>query len=303
MSEHIEFSRKLTFEGHSGAIYSLQYDGKYIYSASADKYVVRWNLETGEQDRFAIRLPATPYSIRLIDNTAKLVAGLSGGNVHIFDLRERKEVKFYQLHRKGVFAMAENSKKGQFYLGDGEGTLSVWDNQTLELLIQLPFDCGKIRRIIPSADGNLIYLCCQDGAIRCIETTFFNLEEEFFAHQDGAGTLLELDNNTLVTGGKDAHIRLWDKQSKTCFRSIPAHNYMIYDLIRVNDTIVSVSRDKTIKTWDAATCSFMQRLDFKKGGHRHSVNCAVVLDENTFATASDDARIITWKREPILPNS
>lgn len=296
MSANVEFSRKLSFEGHSGAVYSLQYDGQFLYSASADKYVVRWNPELEKQDKFAIKLPATPYSILLIDNNTKLIAGLSNGDIHIFDLQERKEIKFYKLHKNGVFAMAENAIKNQFYITDGEGTLSVWDTQTLNLLIQLPFDCGKIRRIIISKDGSTVYLCCQDGKIRCIETTYFNLTEEFFAHEGGVGTLLEWDENTLISGGKDAHIKLWDKSSKTCSKNIPAHNYMIYDLIKLNDkTVVSASRDKTIKIWDARNLSVIQRLDIKKDGHRHSVNCVVKLNENTFATASDDARIIVWE--------
>ncbi len=296
MVETLDFSKKLVFEGHSGAIYSLQYDGQFIYSASADKYVVRWNLATGEQDKFAIRLPATPYSIQLIDQQSKLIAGLSNGDIHIFDLAERKELKFYKLHKKGVFALAENPLKQQFYSADGDGTLSVWDVQTLELLIQLPFDCGKIRRIIPSKDGSLVYICCQDGNIRCIDTTYFNLIDVFFAHEGGTGTVLEWDKQILLTGGKDAHINLLDIPSKSYFKRIPAHNYMIYDLIRLTDQlVVSVSRDKTIKIWNTEDWSVLQRLDLKKGGHRHSVNCAVKINDRTFATASDDARIIVWE--------
>lgn len=294
MSGVTDFSKKLVFEGHSGAIYSLQYDGQFIYSASADKYVVRWNLATGEQDKFAIRLPATPYSIQLIDGHSKLITGLSNGDLHIFDLVERKEVKFYKLHKKGVFALAENQLKRQFYSADGDGTFSVWDTQTLELLIQLPFDCGKIRRIIPSKDGSLVYLCCQDGNIRCIDTTYFNLIDVFFAHEGGVGTILEREH-LLITGGKDAHISLLDIASKSFFKRIPAHNYMVYELIQLNDELmISVSRDKTIKIWNTKDWSVLQRLDLKKGGHRHSVNCAVKIDDTTFATSSDDARIIVW---------
>lgn len=292
----MEVRKKITFEGHSGAVYSLQYDGNnFIYSASADKYVVRWDLATGEQDKFAIKLPATPYSIQLIDNTTKLVAGLSSGDVHIFDLEEKKEIKFFKFHQKGVFALAENSAKNQFYIADGEGKLSVWNTKTLELLLQLPFDCGKIRQITPSLDKSLIYLSCQDGKVRSLDTTYFNIVDEFHAHDDGVGTLLET-NEILITGGKDAHLKLWDKITKTCFKSIPAHNYMIYDLIQLNDQqIVSVSRDKTIKIWEIEEFSVLQRLNLKSGGHRHSVNRVVKIDKTTFATSSDDARIIVWE--------
>ncbi len=295
MSEIAFFSKKITFDGHSGAVYSLQYDGEFIYSASADKYVVRWDLKSGEQDKFAIKLPATPYSILLFDNNSKLITGLSTGDVHIFDILEKKELKFYKMHQKGIFSMAENPIKSHFYISDGEGMLSVWDSKSLNLLIKLPFECGKIRRITVSSDGEFIYLSSQDGVVRSLDTTYFNLISHFSAHKDGVGTLLDLDDNILVTGGKDAHIKLWNKKSNSCFKSIPAHNYMIYDIIQLNENMfISASRDKTIKIW-SNELKIIQRLDTKHGGHRHSVNCIIKLNDKTFASSSDDAKIIVWE--------
>ena len=40
--------------GHSAGIYSLAYDGNFLYSGSADGYVTRWNLELGIQDNLTI---------------------------------------------------------------------------------------------------------------------------------------------------------------------------------------------------------------------------------------------------------
>lgn len=53
------------FQGHSGPIYDIDFDDQFVYSAAADRFVTRWNKSTGEQDAFAIRCEAVPFSIQL----------------------------------------------------------------------------------------------------------------------------------------------------------------------------------------------------------------------------------------------
>ncbi|MCO5259962.1 MAG: WD40 repeat domain-containing protein [Crocinitomicaceae bacterium] len=298
MADFKKFTKKIAFTEHAAAVYTLQFDGRYIYSGSADKYVVRWDIQTGKQDKFAIQLPLTPYCIQLVDNNTKLAVGLTNGDVHLFDLNERKEIKYIKLHTNGVFSMAENKSKHHLYISDGEGLVSVWNSQKLELLIQLPFDSDKIRKIVVSDDDTLLYLCCKDGFIRIIDTEYFNLKEEFYAHEDGVGTLIEWDKDTLITGGKDAMIRVWDKSTRKQIKALPAHNYMIYSLIKLdNNTLISSSRDKSIKIWNWKDKSVLQKIEYKHGGHRHSVNNLTKLDDHTFVSASDDSNIIVWQRE------
>lgn len=80
--------------GHSGAIYSIDFDGIYLYSAAGDRFVTRWDLKTGIQDKFAIQFKNTPFCIALFSQNTHLVVGLENGDLHFFNLAERKEVKF-----------------------------------------------------------------------------------------------------------------------------------------------------------------------------------------------------------------
>ena len=84
------FAKSKEFIGHSGQIFSIAFDGYFIYSASADKYITRWDIEKEEQDKFAIRLEKSPYSIALISDNKMLVVGLENGDLHIFDLHVKK---------------------------------------------------------------------------------------------------------------------------------------------------------------------------------------------------------------------
>jgi WD40 repeat protein len=294
----IFFSKKFVLTGHAGAIYSLNFDGNFLYSASADKYVTRWDLVLGTQDKFAIKFSNSPYSICLFDSHSKLAVGLDNGNLHFFDLKNRKELKFYIQHKTGIFSILENSAKKHLYSTDADGNLAIWNTENYDLQLFLPFDCGKIRRMCLDETGSKLFLACQDGYVRILETEYFNQIGEFYAHENGVTSLAFItENNQLITGGKDAILRIWNLETMQQIKAIPAHNFVIYDIQFLNsDEFITVSRDKSIKIWSVNNLGVTQKIEFKNGGHIHSVNKIQQLNATTFATCSDDKRIMLWEK-------
>ena len=296
--KNLLFSKKLVLSGHSGAIYALAFDDEFIYSASADKYVTRWNLVLGTQDKFAIKFSNSPYSICLFDSHSKLAVGLDNGNLHFFDLKNRKELKFYIQHKTGIFSILENSAKKHLYSTDADGNLAIWNTENYDLQLFLPFDCGKIRRMCLDETGSKLFLACQDGYVRILETEYFNQIGEFYAHENGVTSLAFITENIqLITGGKDAILRIWNLETMQQIKAIPAHNFVIYDIQFLNsDEFITVSRDKSIKIWSVNNLGVTQKIEFKNGGHIHSVNKIQQLNATTFATCSDDKRIMIWEK-------
>ena len=296
------FSKKMVLSGHSGSIYYLNFDGNFLYSASSDKYVTRWDLVLGTQDKFAIKFSNSPYSICLFDSNSKLAVGLDNGNLHFFDLNDRKELKFYTQHKSGVFSILENSAKKHLYSTDADGNLAIWNTENYDLQLFLPFDCGKIRRMCLDETGSKLFLACQDGYIRILETEYFNQIGEFYAHENGVTSLaFHTESKQLITGGKDAILRIWNLETMQQIKAIPAHNFVIYDIQFLNSAeFITVSRDKSIKIWSVNNLGVTQKIEFKNGGHIHSVNKIQQLNATTFATCSDDKRIMIW--EKAVPN-
>ncbi len=292
------FKKFKEISGHAGAIYACACHDGLIYTGSADNHVARWNPKTGEQDKFAIQFEQSVYSLVFLDQN-RLVVGLSNGHIHVFDLGENKEVKFFTQHTKAIFALAFNEFKQQWYAADADGNLSIWDAQTLNQLIYLPLDCGKIRDIAINKSGNQFTLACQDGTLRVFESEFLNEIHTIKAHKEGATAVLYHPHheNQLISGGKDAMLRLWDVPAEMQLKEVPAHNFAVYGIQAVDDgqTILSASRDKTIKVW-TPDLDFQQRLDLKVGGHKHSVNKIRPLNNHTFVSVSDDKKIIVWTR-------
>lgn len=281
--------------GHAGAIYdTIVDDSGFLFTTSADRFVARWNIETGEQDAFAIKLDHPAYSLSLLNRDKHLLIGSSKGNVHVIDLEKKEEIKNLAQHKTGVFSVLSNPTKQEFYATDADGYFSVWSAEDFSLKLILPLNCGKIRSMALSDEGELLILSCQDGTTRILECNFYNEIVTLQSHKMGANVALVKDD-ILYTGGKDAYIRLWDWKSEKLIKEVPAHNYAVYDLLDMGENLVSASFDKTIKVWEPESLEILQRIDTKSKGHTHTVNSLSKWNTTHFVSAGDDRKIKVWK--------
>ena len=284
--------------GHVGAIYSCTKSNGFLFTGGADKIVAKWNLETGDQDNFSIKLSNSTYSIKIIKDDV-LAIGLSNGDLHLIDIALKKELKFYKQHKSSIFSIKTNLFKNHFYTSDLEGNLAIWDCETFELLSFLPLNCGKIRKISINSIGTLISLACQDESLRVFETQFYNEIYNSKKHKDGATSVIfhPKNDDLLISGGKDAFLKVINWRGNKIISEFPAHNFAIYDIVSFADynIFITVSRDKSIKLWNLENYSFITKVEKKDGGHSHSINALEITEFNSFVTVGDDKKIINWQ--------
>lgn len=287
-------------KAHSAALYALapgRTEGT-LFSGGSDRVVAEWDLKTQETNPFAIRTESTIYS--LVNLGEKLAIGTMAGNIHIIDLAEKTEIRNLSLHKNGVFFMQQHPNEPWLYACGGDGKLSVWNTETWDLLWEITFSSAKLRRITFDQAGNLGAIACGDGSVKIIETNQQRVLYDLDAHSESSNSVVFLPNGNLISGGKDALLKVWDRTDGfSLLKTIPAHNFAIYDLVLSpdNEVLVSVSRDKTIKLWEANNIETPVRLDRAKNkAHLNSVNAAVWLkNENILTTCSDDRTVMLWK--------
>jgi len=283
-------------KGHAAGIYLLTYDEDALISGSGDGILASWDIESMQNLPRSVKV-GEPIFSAWMDKDLMLI-GEDKGGIHVIDRKKKEEIRHLKFHSKGVFDISYNAKTNHFYSLGGGGSLAIFDREDFRLLIQIPVAETKMRNALQTPDGNKLLVSGSDGWVHCFETEYFNELFSLQAHEKGTYTMKSLDDGTIITGGRDAHLRFWElrDQGLKLLKEIPAHNYAIYDIaVLPGGRFVSVSRDKVAKLWDVKQLDTPTRLlSGSKTSHARSVN-AVCWFNNTLATAGDDRIIKLWK--------
>ncbi|MEQ9188645.1 MAG: WD40 repeat domain-containing protein [Cryomorphaceae bacterium] len=297
----MQAKRVATLKAHVAPLYALARgrSAETLFSAGGDRVVAEWDLDKAATLPFGIRTEATIYSLLNIDDRI-LIIGTNRGSMHVVDLETSQEIRHLKLHDQGVFHLVYCAKHKRVYAGSADGSLSVWEADQWSLLWHLRPGRGKIRRIALDASEEKVAVACGDGSILVLETENNRERYRIDGHEEGANSVAFLPNGNLISGGKDAHLRIWDAENHfILLTQVPAHNFAIYDiLIAPNGKwLATASRDKTVKLWDIDLKEKPVRLDRKMyEGHTHSVNCLCFLEgPNLLASCSDDRSICLWE--------
>lgn len=111
-------------------------------------------------------------------------------------------------------------------------------------------------------------------------------------HSSSIYTLLHLDPDTVVSGGRDRTILIWDMTSLRCVHRIhDAHNASVLCLATRGNVVVSGSSDGTCAIWSRDTWTPQQRME---------VSASAILDvccgPDWIGTATG-AHIYIWRRD------
>ncbi|WP_404941496.1 2OG-Fe(II) oxygenase [Pseudomonas danubii] len=108
-------------------------------------------------------------------------------------------------------------------------------------------------------------------------------------HRGYVWALADLGDRGLASAGRDATIRLWDREGR-CLGQLDGHTQSILGLVEVAPgELVSHSRDRTIRHWFLA--SGKSRL---VGTSDSAVLSSARLDAGRFVTGAADGRLTVW---------
>lgn len=282
---------------HSGAIYAVTYCEKLdlILTGGADKIVASWNPNTFENTPFSIKTQSAIVTLQVIKDKY-LFVGLFNGHFHIIDIENKKEVKYFTKHQKGIYTCATEYTTNKMIVGSGDGMISIWDIDNFTLLFEQKIGSGKIRSI-ECIDGKA-FIGNSEGKVLIIDLEEFKLINTININSEGINSICYIQSkNALFIGGKNAWIYVFDIKNNKVLHSFPAHNWAVYKIITNGNSIYTCSRDKTIKEWNTGNLELKNRYcwpEFKS--HTHSVNNMIFIENyNCLVSVSDDKSIIIWQ--------
>ncbi len=288
------------FNGHKNAVFALSpaLHSEAFYSGGADGFIVEWDVQSKTNGTLLVQVPRPVYTLCLLAEEQLLLCGTASGNLHIIDLNERKEIRNIEAHQLGIYDIKILSS--QILTTGGDGKLNVWNRSDYSLIKSIHQSKKSARVIAIHPQQIELTIGFSDWHLRVFDTNTFSMLHETEAHKNSIFALSYIpDGNTLVSGGRDAMLRHWDKENNfDLLKDIPAHTLHINSIAfnPQGNLFATASMDKTIKIWDAETFTLLKVIDkARNNGHLSSVNKVYWYSENQLITCSDDRTVMMWQ--------
>jgi len=289
------------FTGHEGAVYSLckgKTDSSFI-SAGGDGRVIEWDLNDPEKAKLLASSPETLFKVKYEPSMESLLFGNMSGGLHWINLQQKTNVSNIAAHQKGVYDIQFIDNR--FFTFGGDGQLVCWTTKTQRPAESTQFSHKALRDTALHPNNNQLAIASSDCAVYILNSK--TLENEYQISQAHTNSVFcvaySIDGRYLVTGGRDAQIRVWDVDDEYALvDQIPAHLFTV-NRLRLQPggkLMASASRDKTIKLWRTDSFNLVKVIDFKKfQSHVNSVNDLLWLSDTDLISCSDDRIIYHWK--------
>jgi len=290
-----------TLTGHKDCIYTIQ-SGKNVvdlFSAGGDGMVVRWNMETPGVGELVAKLPNSIYALHYLRGEDQLIAAQNFEGIHLLDYSNSKEIKSLKLTNSYIFDLQSIGNK--IFVACGDGVVSVVDKEEWIVLDRLEYAQKSARTMAIHKERNELVVGYSDNFIRVFDLFDHRMKQEWEAHNNSVFTVqFRNDGNYLLSGSRDAHLKVWDSAGTYQLRDdIAAHMYTINHIAFSPDGkhFVTCSMDKSIKVWDSNEFKLLKVIDkARHAGHGTSVNKLFWTSfNNQLVSASDDRTLSIWE--------
>ena len=305
LKENFVWKSVKTLRGHTAELNSLATKNNIIASASDDKTVSLWNLETGKQI-FSFFEPTEIYSVAI--NSKIVVAGNHGRQITSWKLQSKAlnhtfSSKPYEPFSRnsynhdshdGLIYSLILSKDGQtLFSGSADKTIRIWNTATGQLKSTLEGHTDSVLALAITPCNRFLISGSADKTIKIWDLTSPFSKRKILTSHDNWVTSLAITTNGqyLVSGSRDSTIKLWDLSTKKIVYTLTEHRNAVWSVAISPDgkTLASGSLDKTVKLWDLATGNLLQTLQ---------ASSPVIFSDNGkyLITGSSKNQIEIWQR-------
>ncbi|MGK7924706.1 MAG: protein kinase [Spirulina sp.] len=284
LTEHQSFVNDLT----------ISPDSRFLISASADKTIKVWELETGKLLNTLTGHTSFVNALAMTFDGNFIIGASADKTIRIWDLESGELVKTLSGHTNSVDAIAM-SPDGQFLVSTGaDKTIRVWDLESGEIRHVLQEHSGFINEIAISSDGTTLVSGSADESLKVWNLKTGERLHSLRGHSSFINAIaISPNGKTLASGSADKTIKIWDLQTGKEMRTLQGHTGFINDLAISPDgeILVSASADTSIRVWRLTTGKQMYILN----NHTNYVNYVEISqDGTTLASSSADQTIKFW---------
>ena len=276
LKENFEWKSVKILKGHTAAINSFATKNNIIVSASDDRTVKLWHLETGKEI-FSFFEPSEVNSVSINDQI--IVAGNQKRNItswnlenkslnHIFVRNSYDSIAIgldnHDCHEGLIYSLVLSNDGKTLFSSGADKTIRVWNTATGQLKSTLKGHTDSVLALAITPSDRFLISGGADKTIRIWDLTAPFSQPQIIASHDNWVTTLAITPNGkyLVSGSADSAIKLWDISTQKLAYTITEHENSVWSVAISPDgkILASGSIDKTVKLWDLATGNLLQTI-------------------------------------------
>ncbi|MFM7858067.1 MAG: WD40 repeat domain-containing protein [Flammeovirgaceae bacterium] len=297
---HLQVMKLYTLTGHRDCVYTLEptQNSHFFFSAAGDGMVALWDLEQPTEGKLIAKLNNSIYALHVLPNNL-LVVGHNYDGIHLLDWHQKKELASLRLTDSAIFDI--KSVGNELWIAEGNGGVTVVDLLSFTIKTKIYVSEKSARVIAVSPSRQKVAIGYSDNYIRVFDASHYECNQEWQAHSNSVFALSFLPNGDLLSGSRDARLKLWKQGDWKLGNEVVAHLFAI-NHIALHPHLpffATASMDKSIKIWSADTLQLLKVIDrARHAGHGTSVNKLWwSRHSQQLVSASDDRSISVWQIE------
>ncbi len=293
---HLDQGVELTLTGHTAEINdcAISADGRRAISASADRTLRVWDLESGHQLATLTGHTEEITACAMSPDGSRAVSAAADRTLRIWDLATRTCQFALPRRPERANALVVTPDGEQAICAADGDVIQVWDLRSGRCLKSLSGYAEENSARGLSADGSTVFSASYDNRVEVWQLDTGLIQTLLVGH--GApvdACVLTPDQKRAVSASDDGTLRVWDLATGKEIKTLSGHGAGVRACAITADgrQLLSASADRTLKLWDLESGHKLDTLS----GHTEAVTaCALSRDGAVALSASADHTLKVW---------
>ena len=280
-----------TLIGHSSWIscVSITTDCKTVISGSNDKNVKLWNA-TGNEHARNLATPSDHIIHHVTHPTVAITTdrlwGLSGSKNDSLKLWDITSAKCVKSHSASISCIAAMHRSIQVATGSYNGDITLWTcDDSLEVQKTFKVHQGDVVSLKISKDDSFIVSASSDKTVVLYHVNGGHTDQ-LVGHLDAVMCVAFMQGDvSVISGSKDKTVKLWSLQTKSCERTFTGHTGGVGCLASTRNNKIIVSGSDQVKFTIRVWSTETGKCLRTIEGHHASIKCLGITDDDRFVFA------------------